>query len=137
MKKTNRSNQAEARLHMLMIALLKDFNTTEFRPFDSKLYRDTYGVGAGYYSALKELEAIETTYGKIKLTERFYTLRPSTLRKYMNKGVYRSVAAKTAKPVQVTPVYDIDVLRAQIRQEVLQELRDSLQAQSEILAKLK
>ena len=125
MKKTNGAIRANARLHTLMIAMIKDFNTTEFRPFESKLYRDTYQVGAGYHSALKELGAIEATHGKLKLTDRFYSLRPSTLRKYMNKAVYRSLAkAKTVsvKAPEPTPVYNIEILKAQIREEVLQEL---------------
>ena len=138
MKKTNRAAQADVRLQQLLIALVKDYNTTEFRSFDSNLYREAYGVGANYIGALKDLGAVINTYGKLKLTGRFYTLRPSTLRKRMNKLVANSPSrsSKEKPAVPQAPVYDIDVLKAQIRQEVLQELRDNLQAQSEILAKL-
>ena len=138
MKKTNRAAQADARLQQLLISLLKDYNTTEFKPFDSNLYREAYGVGANYIGALKDLDAVVNTYGKLKLTDRFYTLRPSTLRKRMNKLVANSPSRllKEKPETPSAPVYDIDVLKAQIRQEVLQELRDSLQAQSDILAKL-
>ena len=140
MKKTNRAVQAEVRLQQLMIALIKDYNTTEFRAFDSNLYREAYGVGANYISALKDLDAVVNTYGKLKLTDRFFTLRPSTLRKRMGKIQMTCLATRQKKEQIPTapsaPVYDIAVIKAQIRQEILQELRDSLQAQSDILAKL-
>ena len=125
MKKTNGATKADARLQQLLIALIKDYSTTDFRPFNSKLYRDVYKVGAAFASVLQQLGAIETKRGQIKLTDRFFTLRPSTLRKYMTKSTYEAVAKRKTVPVlapEPTPVYNIEVLKAQIREEILQEL---------------
>jgi hypothetical protein len=127
MKKTNRATQADIRIKQLLVALMKDFNTTEFRPFDSALYRETYKVGAAYIGALKELKAVESPRGMLKLTERFYSLRPSTVRKSMTKLVTDSVLAKNTPAPVASPVYNIDTIKAQLRLEILEE----------ILAKLK
>lgn len=125
MKKTNRAAQSDAKIQQLLIALMRNYTVTEFRPFDTNLYRDTYKVGASYHIALKELGAIETQHGKLKLTERLYTVRPSTVRKHMNNYVKNSVATRSSKiktETTATTIYNIDVLKAQIREEVIQEL---------------
>ena len=68
-----------------MSRMNSEFSYNTFLPWKCKQYTDEYKVGGGFASALKELGAIKTEYGKIKLTEKFRTLRASTVRKKMNQ----------------------------------------------------
>ncbi len=88
---------ADARIQDLLNSLKADYTTTEFRQFDSAVYRELYSVGAAYLKVLKDLKAVQAKRGALKLTDKFYKLRPSTVRKHMTMSVYESTGRVTKK----------------------------------------
>lgn len=92
-----RQSPADVRIQGLLDSLKADYTTTEFRQFDSALYRELYNVGAAYLKVLKDLKAVQAKRGALKLNEKFYKLRPSTVRKRMTMTVYESSGRATKK----------------------------------------
>jgi hypothetical protein len=86
-----KQSPADARIQSLLDTLKADYTTTEFRQFDSAVYRELFSVGAAYLGVLKDLKAVQAKRGALKLNEKFYKLRPSTVRKHMTMKVYESI----------------------------------------------
>lgn len=65
--------------------MIDKYNTTSFTPWRSVEITNKFKIGGVLAPALRELGAIKTEYGSVKLTEKMLTLRPSTVRKRMNQ----------------------------------------------------
>ena len=134
MQKTKKSLSADSKLQSALNLMKQKFNTTEFTVWKSKDITNRYRIGGSFPSALKSLGAIQTEYGTVKLTERFFTLRPSTVRKRMNKMVAESIKrTKTQTPSPVpTQVSKTDfdqliiAIKKQVREEIVGELMSRL-----------
>lgn len=135
MTKTIRSAQTEQKIFSFVEELNNKFSSTEFRPWDSRALITKHGVTATLTTVLSNLGAITTDHGKVKLNERLYSLRPSTIRKHINeyqskfkkksKSTYYKVGVTLAKPENTFDEIVI-ALKAKLKQEVMSELLASL-----------
>ncbi len=118
---------ADSRLTGALDYMRKTFSKTEFQTWNSKDITTKYRIGGVFPTALKSLGAIQTEYGKVKLTERIFTMRPSTVRKRMTQMVYDSMEKQTTpapktqtKPQNFEQV--IVAIKKQVREEIISEL---------------
>lgn len=133
MTNTNKASQSNVKIASALRAMRQRFSDTEFRNWDTKQLATEFKIGGTFTHVLKLLEAVETKRGMVKLSPRFITLRPSTVRKRMNAYVNNKIG--TAKKVKVaSPVASTDstfdeiviALKAKLKQEVMAELLQSL-----------
>jgi len=131
MKKNQRTLTADSKLQSAMDFMKKTFSSSDYTKWNSKQITNRYRIGASFPLALKALGAIKTEHGTVMLTERINTLRPSTVRKYMNKMVAQSIArtkdvVKTPKATTKTNTQNFDdviiALRKQVMEDVVSEL---------------
>ena len=131
MTKTKRSAQTEQKISSFIEDLNNKFSLKEFRSWDSRELVSKHGVTATLTTILSNLGAITTNHGEVKLNERLYSLRPSTIRKHINQ--YQNESRKKVYKVGITPVktentFDeiVIALKAKLKQEVMAELLQSL-----------
>lgn len=136
MKKNQKTLTADSKLQSAIDFMKKTFNSSEYTKWNSKQITNRYRIGGSFPSALKALGAIKTEYGTVMLTERINTLRPSTVRKKMNKMVAESIArtkdvVKTPKATTETNTQNFDdviiALRKQVMEDVVSELLSRMQ----------
>ena len=141
MTKTTRSAQTEQKISSFIEDLNNKFSLTEFRPWNSRDLVTKHGVTATITTVLSNLGAISSNHGTVKLNERLYSLRPSTIRKRINDyqtesrtamkkvKAARKMKIKVASPVTKTDnAFDeiVIALKAKLKQEVMAELLQSL-----------
>ena len=85
MPKTQKAFKSDAKIQKALEYMNDKFNGDEYKPWQSKEITDKFQIGGCFPSALKDLGVIKTQHGKVMLTDRMLTLRPSTVRKRMNK----------------------------------------------------
>lgn len=133
MTNTNKASQSNVKIASALRAMRQRFSNTEFRNWDTKQLVTEFKIGGTFTHVLKLLEAVETKRGMVKLSPRFVTLRPSTVRKRMNAYVNNKIGitkkVKVASPVTSTDgTFDeiVIALKAKLKQEVMAELLQSL-----------
>lgn len=133
MTKTKKASQSNVKIGSALRAMEKRFSYTEFKSWDTKQLATEFRIGGAFCHILKLLQAVETKRGTVKLSPRFSSLRPSTVRKHMNEYAnanYKSVKkVKVANPVAKTEsTFDeiVIALKAKLKQEVMAELLQSL-----------
>jgi len=140
MKKTIRSAQTEQKISSFLEDLNSKFSLTEFRPWNSRELVSKNGVTATITTVLSNLGAITANHGTVKLNERLYTLRASTVRKHINeyqasrktpkakKTKVRGYEVRINTPVQTESTFNeiVIALKAKIKQEVMSEILASL-----------
>lgn len=134
MKRTKRSLESETKIKALMDRMMATLSFEGYMPWDSHALTTEFRVGGGFPSALKDLGAIKTTYGKVMLMPKFETLRPSTVRRKMNEMVQESVSKRVKpKPENIKrwrSDSQIDALitaaKVQARKELMEELFSKL-----------
>lgn len=136
MKKNQKTLTADSKLQAAIDFMKKTYSSTEFTEWKSRTITNRYRIGGSFPSALKELGAIKTEYGKVMLTERINTLRPSTVRKKMNRMVAESLernknVIKTPKAPTKANTQNFDdviiALRKQVMEDVVSELLSRIQ----------
>lgn len=138
MKKTQKALKSDAKIQKALEYMIEKYNGQEFLPWQSKDITDKFQIGGCFAAALKDLGVIKTEWGKIQLTDRMLTLRPSTVRKRMNKIANESYRPKVKtkktkqlalpfkenKEVNFDDVYE--AIRVKVKQEIVNELLSKL-----------
>lgn len=136
MKKNQKTLTADSKLKSALDFMNMNYSLTDFTEWKSKDITNRFRIGGSFPSALKELGAIKTEYGKVMLTAKIQTLRPSTVRKKMNKMVAESIArtkdvVKTPKAPTKANTQNFDdviiALRKQVMEDVVSELLSRIQ----------
>lgn len=140
MKKNQKTLTADSKLQAAIDFMKKTYSSTEYTEWKSKDITNRYRIGGSFPSALKALGAIKTEYGTVMLTDRINTLRPSTVRKKMNKMVAeclernKNVIRTPKVKTQTAKQTDYDQVIIALKQQIRNEVRDEIV--SELLSRL-
>lgn len=128
MQKTAKALKSDAKIKSALEYMIDKYNTSTFTPWKSYEITNKFKIGGVFPTALKELGAIKTEYGSVKLTEKMLTLRPSTVRKRMNQIANASyVPKRNRKQTNVVNQkpdsnreynYIINLVRTSVREEL-------------------
>lgn len=140
MKKNQKTLTADSKLKSALDFMNMNYSLTDFTEWKSKDITNRFRIGGSFPSALKELGAIKTEYGKVMLTAKIQTLRPSTVRKKMNKMVAeclernKNVIRTPKVKTQTAKQTDYDQVIIALKQQIRNEVRDEIV--SELLSRL-
>lgn len=135
MKISNRTLQSDRKIVSALEALRDRYSFTKFQKWNGHLIASEFNIGTHFSHALQKLGVIETKHGQVKLTQKLFTIKPSTIRKKMNDYVTFRTTERVATQLKVKSVNikaegsfnDIIIaLKEQVRKEVLSELLASL-----------
>jgi hypothetical protein len=139
MMKTQKALKSDAKIQKALEYMIEKYNGDEYLPWQSKDITDKFKIGGCFAAALKDLGVIKTEWGKIMLTDRMLTLRPSTVRKRMNKIANASYQPKgrTKKTKQLTLPFNeskkelnfddvYNALRIRVKEDIVKELLSKL-----------
>ena len=129
MQKTARAAKSDAKIKSALEYMIDKYNTSTFTPWKSVEIVNRFRIGGAFPTVLKELGVIKTEHGSVKLTEKMLTLRPSTVRKHMNKYVNENYVSRRKQREETKVVkekatskgeygYIINVIRASVREEL-------------------
>ena len=133
----SRQAQSEVKLQAALDLMRRSFSTTEFRRWDATAIVKAHRIGGCFPTVLNKIGAIEVDFGLVKLTPRMEGLKPSTIRKHMNKyanGNRKSRKVPKVKAVSKAPAQTVSTdfndlviaLKAKLKQEVMAELLQTL-----------
>ena len=129
MQKTARAFKSDAKIKSALEYMIDKYNTSTYTPWKSAEIVSRFRIGGAFPTVLKELGVIQTERGSVKLTEKMLTLRPSTVRKHMNKYVNENYVSRRKQKEETKVVkekatpkgeygYIINVIRASVREEL-------------------
>lgn len=96
-------SQSEAKLQAALNNMRDSFSFEEFKSWNSSAIVKMYQIGGAFPTVLKNMGAIETKYGMVKLLPKMQTLRASTVRKHMNGYVNESHKNTKVKALKKQP----------------------------------
>jgi hypothetical protein len=118
---------------MALQAMQNRFSISEYREWNSRSFAKEFEIGGQFPTVIKNLKLVDNEYGKVRLNESIFSVRPSTVRKAMNKysKENRLKAVKTSMPVQQTKKSEnldevMIMLEKKIREKILTELLSKL-----------
>jgi len=144
--KNSRTRLSELKMQNALNFLRENYSTTEYRDWNPTEVATTFEIGANFVNTLERIGAIKRINGnrntkpKLMLTTRFATLKPSTLRRNMNKFQQEYVKAKQKETKAINPTNKtktnkrsnlgineiLIMLKEEMRSELLQEIKDQL-----------
>lgn len=138
MQKTQKASKSDAKIQKALEYMIENFSGDEYTPWQSKEITDKFGIGGCFPMALKDLGVVKTQWGKVMLTDRMLTLRPSTVRKRMNKIANAGYQAKgrTKKQKQLALPFNegtevnfdqvYEAIRLKVKEDIVKELLSKL-----------
>jgi Fic family protein len=130
MQKTAKAAKSDAKIKSALEYMIDKYNTSTYTPWKSYEITKKFEIGGVFPSALKELGAIKTEFGTVKLTDKMLSLRPSTVRRRMNQIANEGYARKRQKKATNKPSasntetehfttdYVVKLVRTSIREEL-------------------
>jgi hypothetical protein len=136
MRKNQRAASSDVKIAAALKAMMNRYSFTEYKKWVGNDIASEFKLGAAFPMALVQLGVIETKRGEVKLNERINHLRPSTVRKSINKYVNGKAKQSKIKNVKQPTIpipqssigFDdlVIALKAKLKQEVMNELLASL-----------
>lgn len=124
-----RSTQAEQKMLNALNALKSNYSTSAFREWNARKFITEFRIGGQFATVLKNLKLIDTSYGRVKLSESIMTVRPRTIINAMNK--YSTQKPKTKVKAPTLSVVEskqesfdeiVIMLEKKIKEKILREL---------------
>lgn len=81
---------AEQKIVLVLNAMKSRFSFDEYRTWNGRDIATEFGIGGQFCTVIKNLNLISTQRTKVKLNERMNSVRPSTIRKAMNRYAVES-----------------------------------------------